>query len=701
MPSLINLRRDVLTGPRIDYSTTATVDVRDFGVRSNSDNAYNTEIAAAIAQAAAYGRAVEFQPGTYNRDTTASPGISGAVMAGFVCLKGRAKMLCQDPAYTNNALYFNASSANRLRGLWIKNIDFVTPMRPDVGMANDANELSHFVHCTNVDNIVIEDCRAMHNKAGFVLLRNCNHAVIRRNRVVDVWKDSFHTTGDSHDIWRIDNEVYGPGDDAFATVGYLASGIPTHIFDLGNRVYGGRRGRGFAYVGCRHVRMRDSYFDGRLPADIPQQDVDGYYLRGSCGLYIASESGYQTHGVTDFEGDIQIVNAGPSRNAAKSWSTGTVNGIDWGINSLAPVHLSAGNKSLTDIRINASVQDVCRQFFYVSGGSRIRGLKMNLRGRNNTDGEGWIGAAGVAAATADDDGYTPIIGAGDQLAGELHYLAGDNEVTLDLAHVGSTGPTIGSTSQGSLNLSIKANDVGINLINDIVYQQAGGMLDRLDLVINVDSDLSSVNSHARIDRITDLQGFNGGLSIRMLGRGSLAGAPAASGWFSGPSSSTLTLAGSGSPICNMSTMPVNIGIRDSGGVVTGLSVCKVIRSWAKGCTAVDTGAKTLTISGDVTAQFTTGRHVVFFGLQGVIPEYDLTGANPISAVSYSGGVTTVTLTNAPPALGTFDTVAPVATNSATALPAPYSRFIELMPGRALVPTYTATPNAVIAVPSIQ
>ena len=326
---------------------------------------------------------------------------------------------------------------------------------------------------------------------------------------------------------------------------------------------------------------------------------------------------------------------------------------------------------------------------------------MNLRGRNNTDGEGWIGAAGVAAATADDDGYTPIIGAGDQLAGELHYLAGDNEVTLDLSHVGSTGPTIGSTSQGSLKLSIKANDVGINLINDIVYQQAGGMLDRLDLVIDVDSDLSSINSHARIDRITDLQGFNGGLSLRMLGRGSLAGAPAASAWFNGPSSTTLVLAGSGSPICNLSTMPINIGIRDSGGVVTGLSVCKVIRSWAKACTAVDTVAKTLTIAGDVTAQYTTGRHVVFFGLQGSIPEYDLTGANPISAVSYSGGVTTVTLSNTPPALGTFDTVAPVATNAATALPAPYSRFIELMPGRALIPTYTATPNAVIAVPSIQ
>ncbi|HEU4622745.1 MAG TPA: hypothetical protein VFS42_11030 [Burkholderiaceae bacterium] len=159
-------------------------------------------------------------------------------------------------------------------------------------------------------NVWVSECDFLNSFGVPVNMRHLDGGGIRYCRAIGTYKDSFHITGTSRNILRAGNVVENGGDDAFPIVGYATgtgAGQPEGIVDIGNKVYGLKHARAFPIVGAKRVRNVGSIVDGLIPAKYGRAANE--VVR--CGVYIASESSFDTYGNEDILIDgISITNCG-------------------------------------------------------------------------------------------------------------------------------------------------------------------------------------------------------------------------------------------------------------------------------------------------------------------------------------------------------------------------------------------------------
>lgn len=637
------------------------IDARDYGVLPDVGTIaeVRNRLEVALNAAAAAGKPLLLQPGNYAYSGRIN--VTGA--GGIVCLTGKAKLIASHPTYAENLIYFSGpSAANPAVGFRMRNIVFDNATMPNSGLTNGASEYAGFINLTFIRDILVQHCEVIKNFGGFLLLRTCFDAMITDNVCRDMFKDVFHTTGASRNIWRLRNRVYNCGDDAFATVGYLSHGDrPEFIYDFDNFVYGCRRGRAFAYVGAAHVRGRN-FADGRTVNPYQAVTPNGHYARGSCALYIASESSFGTYGCEDVDVHIDARYCGPT---VVTPGGGSVSNALEPTNSLSVVRIAEAGTTdslkLKDIRVRGTIEQSPRINVHVTG---CENLDLDMNVVDNTDAEGWVGTAGAYAAQA----------------AEFQGLRGKSQVNLDVKTCNHIPVVFGGTSRGNLDARIKINDVLKTQIHDAVFFASGSNFDRLGVNVDLDWDIPA----GRLDRFVDIQCTFGELNVSYEGKGSAANV---NSLITGGSSSSTPLTGSPQLVSNTSDDDWTVQVR--GGAVTSIEQARILVHNARPVSSVS--GNVLTIAGDMSTHFLTTRHCVFLGGHGSPAEAG-TLAIPISAVSFSGGNTSVTLASAPPLSGSYTRVAPLHTEGFAVIDGITTRFLKLPKNRAFRLTYTTAPS---------
>lgn len=543
---------------------------------------------------------------------------------GLVCPNGIARLIAADATYDNHVINFSHPTAGVfLNGVEVRNIRFYCSTRPDVGLSNGAPESAHFIRMTKVLKAQVADCQFAHNYGGAVLFRDVQGGLISRCKAEDVWKDGFHTTDDSFLIVRVDNEVYGGGDDAFATVGVIAKGTkPRQVFDLNNRVYGVRRARGFAYVGVDEAVNDNCSVQGRIPSYIPQLvGPTGERYNTACALYIASETGFYGSSnieVTNFEGD---------GCAPGIWDTGATGGTPGQPSStLQQIHLSAVSASspLRNIKIRATMKNGGSRGFFADCNNFATGLDVVVNVEDNRDPYGLLSLTGTPF-TAQTTGAevqqcrdVSIKGHFNNIARGAVYFDGDvaGECGIDIS-VGYMNQT-GATAQSAITLATNTKMTGIDLALHYTQPPTAvlpGLQNRL-----ID------NSNVGVTRSTRVTGVDC--------------SPASANILAGyPSRSVTVNTTTANTVMNTTGRPLLLHVR--GGVVTGIA-----RTNARGrVVATGTTGTTFTCQGDVTDIYTASSTVTFFDSKGVS-----LGTSAVSSSAVASGVTTVTVAAVP---GTF------------------------------------------------
>lgn len=651
----------------------ATVDARDFGIYPGSGNAITSSLRVALNQAAAANSRVVLQSGQYNYDNTID--VTGG--GGMVCLNGFAQLNAQHPNYNRQAISFNgASEANRYVGFNLEGIVFNNATRPDSGLANDADENATFIRLTNIRDVYVARNRVIKNYGGFILLRNVDDALIERNVCKDLWKDVFHTTDASNNVWRMRNAVVDCGDDAFATVGYIYRGVrPMFIYDFDNYVYGCRKARAFAYVGCAHVRHR-GFVDGRV-MEAPQiTSTDGYYYRGNCALYIGSEysgvgSTYNTYGVDDIEAHIDAQHMGPIVSAPGAGAVAATG--QYGINSYEPVHIVAAGQPHSGVKVRGTLRSLAKGGIFVGGADGVFDPDIDLKIIDNTDPDGWRGAAGTFATRQ----------------AEFQYIRGNSKLSIDATTCNTVPMVVGNTARGDVAVGLKINDICKTVVNDALFVESGATsgIDTLSIDLDVDYDIPA----GRADFLLDLSGSAAAVAnqclLNLRGKGSVNNVAAV---IRGAASQrSIALTGSPQILVNSGDEDVFLQIKD--GTISNVEVSRILSHHGRVVASV--ADNVLTIVGDVTSFYPTTRHVAFLGSDA---QFDMTTAIAISAVSFSGGNTSITLASAPPVATSYARVAPVYTDGFLPIPdvatAGYRRILKLGKNRAMRITYSVAPT---------
>lgn len=543
---------------------------------------------------------------------------------GLVCPNGIARFIATDVSFNNHVINFNHPTAGVfLNGVEVRNVRFTCSSRPDSGLTNDAPEQAHFMRFTKVLKAQIGDCQFTHNYGGAVLLRDVQGGIISRCKVEDVWKDAFHTTDDSFLIVRVDNEVYGGGDDAFATVGVIAKGSkPRQVFDLNNRVYGVRRARGFAYVGVDEAVNDNCSVQGRIPSYIPQKvGPTGERYNTACALYIASETGFYGSSnieVTNFEGD---------GCAPGIWDTGATGGTPGQASStLQQIHLSAVSAAspLRNIKVRATMKNGGSRGFFADCNNFATGLDVVVTVDDNRDPYGLLSLTGTPF-TAQTNGAevqqtrdVSIKGHFNNIARGAVFLdadvAGECCVDIKVGYLNQTG----ATAQSAITLAVNTKLTGIDLALHYTQPPTAvlpGLQNRL-----IDNPNVGVTRSTRIT----------GVDCSPAAANILAGYPTRA-----VSVNTTT----GNSVLNTTGRPLLVHVR--GGAVTSIA-----RANVRGrVTATGTTGTTFTCLGDVTDIYPNAAVVTFFDSKGVS-----LGTSAVSASAVASGVTTVTVAAVP---GTF------------------------------------------------
>lgn len=304
------------------------VSVERFGVKplELTDNVTDQTalIANAFIQASATNSTLFFPAGRYNvngGDLSEWPlplekhGERKSVVSGSGC------SMVGEPGFTFIHNINNYGSNNRFnfsggRDITIRDIIFVCDNLPP-SPSNNAPESCIWLLFTNCFNVRVENCKFLNTYGGAVLMRHCTNCLISGCYARDIYKDTFHITGTSTNITRINNTVINAGDDAFPVVGYLSSGRPSYITDIGNTVRGVKWARAFAYVGASNIRNIGCQVDGSIEGTIPGLPDMPSNTKATCGLLITGESSFNTHNCEDIyvEG-ILIKNCGASSYGA-------------------------------------------------------------------------------------------------------------------------------------------------------------------------------------------------------------------------------------------------------------------------------------------------------------------------------------------------------------------------------------------------
>lgn len=645
------------------------IDARDYGVLPDVGTVteVRNRLEVALNASAAAGKPLLLQPGDYAYSGRIN--VTGA--GGMVCLSGKAKLIASHPTYAENLINFSGpSAANPAVGFRMRNIVFDNATMPNSGLTNGASEYAGFINLTFIRDILVQHCEVIKNFGGFLLLRTCFDAMITDNVCRDMFKDVFHTTGGSRNIWRLRNRVYNCGDDAFATVGYLSHGDrPEFIYDFDNFVYGCRRGRAFAYVGAAHVRGRN-FVDGRTVNPYQALTPNGHYARGSCAVYVASESSFNTYGCSDVKFFIDARYCGPT---VVTPGGGAASNALESVNSYSVIHIAeadAATKPLTDIEIEGNIEFSPRIQAFVTGGENV---SLKLRCEDNTDPEGWIGTPGTNS---------------NQMV-EFQAVRGKTKVDLNAKTCNNLAVVFTGTCRGDIDAKVKINDiVKTGAVQDAVSFFPGGIFGTVNLEVDLDWDIPG----GRLDGFVDNRATVAEYNIKLTGKGSANNIA----WLgSGLTADAVNMTGSPQIVTNLTDDDINLQIR--GGSVSAVQTTRVGLQWARPVASVS--GNVLTVAGDVSTVYTTSRHVVFLGRT---PGAGELGSQhyAISAVSFSGGNTSITLASAPPAAGTYTRIAPLFTDAFTNIDGNLRKFLYLPRGRAARVTYSAAP-AIISIPAKQ
>lgn len=596
---------------------------------------------------------------------------------GLVCPSGIAWFDAQDAGYNNHVIDFSSSpSGTYQNGIEVRNIRFSCSTRPDSGLSNDAPEAAHFIRITKAYRVRIQGCRFEHNYGGAVLLRDVQGGWIDSCVAVDIWKDAFHATDDSFMIFRTNNEVYGGGDDAFAAVGYTAKGVkPRQVYDINNRVYGVRRARGFAYVGCDDFVNIGCYVQGRIPSYIPQLvGATGERYNTSCALYIAAESGGgATYGCTNgrvrgFECD---------GIASGIWGAGASGGTPGALTStLQAIFVTASNGSgnpLKNIDIEATVRNVASRAVFANGNGNMSNLKLDIILENNKDPYGLTSLAytpntaqwnGVEVQNTRD--VRVKFAANDCGRGAVYIdpnCSGELDVDLSVGLINQTG----SGAQSAINIPANAGLRSIDLTLNFEQAPTAALPGLLDRVIN--------NPNIGVTRSTRIAGVDH--------------SPAAGNILAGYPSRALTLNTSTANTV-MNTTGRDLLFFCRGGTVTAVARANVRgRSAATGTTGT-----TFTVLGDVTDIYAASAVVTFFDSKGVSINTSTVSSSTYASAS---NTTTVTVASVPATFVTGMQAAVV--NTMRTIPGRTNGYFDLGPEMAIQVTNSAAPTAQFVEPS--
>ncbi len=587
-------------------STNTYLSGYDYGLYPDTGTDMTTQLQAALTAGRVLNKPVLVQPGKYIYTNTIVQGGGG-----LICDKGEAWFDNQDPAYVNVVVDFQDPGSGTLDGITVQGIKFTCSTRPDSGLSNGALETNHFIRVTKARNVRVWGNKFKHNNGGAVLFRDVEDSSIIGNDVEDVWKDAFHITDGSRNIIRAHNIVKGGGDDAFAVVGVVAKGVyPIGIQDIGNRVYGVRKARGFAYVGCRDVVNIGCYVDGRIPSYIPQQsDVGGGRYNTACGLYILAESGFygcENINVKGFVGEYLS------------------SGIDSGgtaTSTLQQIHIGASNGAsypLKNIKVEATLRNGSSRGIIVIGNGYVQDVEADLVVEDNTD------PGGLLSLTS-----TP--GTGNQNAAEFQNTR-NVKLKLRANKIGKGAIYIDANCSGQYDLDVSVGSVSMTTAGQSPIQIASATkIEQLDIKLNFETT-PAASGLGSINRIID-NGTNQGVirSVKVTG---VDHATAAANVLSGWPTRTVTLGTSPSTIVNYTGRPMlfysRLGTVSAIGRagVKGRVVAKTVVTGANGTVAVD---------GDYTDIYTAAAVVTLFNARGVA-----IGTGTVASSALAGGTTTVT-----------------------------------------------------------
>lgn len=236
--------------------------VRRFGVMGDGV----TDDTAALQVAFNAGTPLYFPPGVYlySNTLTATASIIGA---GW-----NSVLQCTTSQGQNASIYWK-----NISNLKIQNLRFFSKN----AAGYYANENAGPINLEACSQFEISGCQINNAASQAIMMRACVNGKVFGNTVLNVWHDGFHVTGASSDITIVNNEVINGGDDAFAIVGYQSDRArPRRIIIANNRVDQTKYARGIAIVGAQDLTVSGNHI----------------YNSQCAGIYIASESGYQTYG---------------------------------------------------------------------------------------------------------------------------------------------------------------------------------------------------------------------------------------------------------------------------------------------------------------------------------------------------------------------------------------------------------------------
>jgi len=413
----------------------------------------------AFTDSAANGTILRLPSGTFYYSGLIDNADVGLIGAGG----GLTKVLCTTSNGGNSRFDFSHKN-----GLYIWGVEFGTTSASI--LLNNATETAAILRLTGCNNFRIEACRWDRCWGTAILVRNCQDGIILGNYAKNLGKDGFHITGSSKRITRAFNTIVNGGDDQFPIVGYVTDGVrPESIYDIGNRTYGARFGRGFAYVGSKYCRNIGCSVHP-LPDDGERTDlINATYTGVSSGLYIASESSFNSYGNEDLMvRDFTVEQGG---NVAGRYAVQIA---------------GRGSQPCKNIDIEATIRDSCSHAFNIDGGTVGTGL-VNLRFRGNI-----IDTTNPAGLR----GLTPGAGSGHGI-----QITKTNGFDLDFyaEKIGACPlVVIDDFCTGVANIKLEVNEASVNAVNDLIqFSPSGGTLNR----INVDLRVRYVGH--TIDRLID------------------------------------------------------------------------------------------------------------------------------------------------------------------------------------------------------
>lgn len=641
-------------------TSSTTLSGASYGLVPDTGVDLTAKFQTALTAARIAGRPISLLPGKYlysNQITNAG--------GGLVCDNGQAWLENTSPNYNNVVFNFNTTDSSVLDGVEIRGIKFTVSTRPDSGLANDAPEQAGFIRVTKARNVKVWGNEFRHCWGGAVLFRDVEDSSIIGNTAIDMWKDCFHITDASKNIIRAFNIVKGAGDDAYAVVGYIAKGTyPIGIIDIGNRVYGVRKARAFAYVGCKDVENLHSFIDGKIPVEVPQQsDVAGGRYNTACALYIAAESGFNSYGCENIRVRGLIAeNIGPGIDAAGNPAV-----------TYQQIHITASNGAgspLKNISVEATLRNGATRGLFVVGNGNLQDFSGDIVVEDNTDPQGILS-------------LTSTPGTGNQNAAEFQNVRNIKlKLKANKVAKGAVWCDANCSGVGDFDVSIGSISQTTAAQSPITIS-AGAKFESVDFKLNVETapTASGIGSWNRIIDNSN-QGMTRSVRVTGVDHG-VAAANVLNGW----PTRTITLGTSPSQVVNYTGRPMLFYSRLG-------TVSAIARSGIRGravAKAVTTGANgTIQVDGDFTDIYVNTTVVTLFNGRGV---RIATGTVASSAVS--GGVTTITFdaTGVNASFGVGMQLGVVSTPRT--IDQRTSGVIELPPETVVQVTYSAAPTCAI------